>query len=42
MDKSAKITYAMIEVAIEKGMRDIEDNPFCSLWLVMELPRCCF
>jgi hypothetical protein len=26
MDKSAKITYAMIEVAIEKGMRDIEDN----------------
>ena len=26
MDKSAKITYAMIEVAIEKGMCDIEDN----------------
>ncbi len=26
VDKSAKMTYAMIEVAIDKGIRDIKDN----------------
>jgi hypothetical protein len=26
VDKSAKMTYAMIEVAIDKGIRDIQDN----------------
>ena len=27
MDKSGKMTCAMIEAAVDKGLRDIEENP---------------
>ena len=41
MDKSAKMTYAMIEVAIDKGIRDIQDNTHRGIRNLIDLGSHC-
>jgi len=41
MDKRGKVTYAMVEVAIDRAIRDIEENPTRGIrnlvWLLAHL-----